>query len=752
MTQSEVKRGFVICNEGDAVNSVHIILKGSAEANVGGKPFIFNEGDGIGFCYVKSGKFGHTYTAYSDTTIISYPIRGEDPIGELIRSNPGSRPMFVRSIYKQMFELIKYRNALKTEADKAYALIKEALPLYERLCGMYAIAPKRLPSAENVEPVSDSFPSWLLESYQDMGFHETRVIKEYFTQAGIAAGFLHQAACDYEDTIASCENLLAYLRDVSTVFIEKTSHDLFALVAELHFDSISIKGADAAVETVMTKLQRFMAEMTVCDAPFLKIRLENYKKTLAAKRSDRVIVEVAGGGGKQNLVDSLDTILKYSRLPQEVCSKFALLVQKFKDTPDKSSSDDDVRLLRREITGKFNEIYTAVLLRYVEDRNPGTIIKMFMKFGYMDAALAGHENADYLYSIADMYVGAPSKGLYTIDEWLKAIYTGKKDPCRNEFDMDYAAHINELKQHNKIDAAEAARMLADNVGRLKFEIENVFPVANKLTFGRITIFCPLFSEHNVGRSLEQCLVTPEETQEFLDDIRRVDFSAYYRETMYSNPDIGVPKETINVEVMPDIILFPNMGTRGIMWQEIEGRKRSTPARILMPVFLISDLKQLMISLTGEFRWEMCKRIQGSRWQDITDLSLTSEYCDYLQFYRSNRDLSADIKESVKSELTRARNNYKSVFVANYLDWIQFESNGSPRLNKYVRKMLFSHCPFSAPIREQLSTNPQYTEPLKRFNIRQQQREQLLLRIIQKLNNAGTPVPDELYSELEFVKK
>ena len=752
MTQSEVKRGFIICNAGDAVNSVHIILKGQAEAIVNGKSFILSEGDGIGFCYVKSGKFEHTYTAYSDTTIISYPVSGPDPIGKLVKDNPGTRPMFVRSLSRQINDIISYRNTLTAEADKACALVKEAMPLYTKMCGLYAIAPRTLDRASEIASYEDDYPAWLQEYYSEVSNLEIKIVKEFFSKQGIATGFLKRAALDFESTSLSCKSVQTYLKDISTLFIDRTGHDLFGLLAELHLESINIKGADEAVEIVMTKLLRYIVEMTFCDKGLFKVRLDNYKKALEEKRQSRVIVEVSGSGAKKNLADSLDTILKYSGIPTETASKFAHLVQSYKDTADKISSEDDVRLLRRDITKMFNELYLAVFLKYARDSQPSTIIKMFVKFGYVDAALAGHENADYLYSIADTLRGDPSRGVYTIDEWLKAVYLGKKDPCRNEFDMDYAAHINELKQTNKIDAAEATRLLGDGVERLKFEIENVFPVANKLTYGRITIFCPLFSEHNVARSLEQTLITPAMTKEVLDEIRSKDFSAFYRETMYSNPDIGVPKETINVEVMPDIILFPNVGTRGIMWQEIEGRKRTTPARMLMPVFLIADFKQLIISLTGEFRWEMCKRIQGSRWQDITDASLTSEYCDYLQFYRTNRDLSADIKETVKVELTRARNNYKNVFVSNYQDWILHESGGTPRLNKYARRMLFTYCPFTAAIRESLSQNPQYTGPLKRFNIKQQQREQLLTRLIHKLSSAGTVVPTELYDELAFVKK
>ena len=40
--------------------------------------------------------------------------------------------------------------------------------------------------------------------------------------------------------------------------------------------------------------------------------------------------------------------------------------------------------------------------------------------------------------------------------------------------------------------------------------------------------------------------------------------------MYANVEAGIPKEVIHVEVLPDFILMPNVGNRGVMWQEIEG--------------------------------------------------------------------------------------------------------------------------------------------------------------------------------------
>jgi hypothetical protein len=378
---------------------------------------------------------------------------------------------------------------------------------------------------------------------------------------------------------------------------------------------------------------------------------------------------------------------------------------------------------------------------------------MFLNFGYVDAELAGHDNADFLCSIADSLKGDPELGVYTVREWLTAIYNGQKEPNRNEFDTDYGEHVHQLKVQGKIDAKEETRLAADCEGKLRFEIENVFPIVNKLTFGRISIYSPLFADHTVMRKLDMSLVTPAKIRQMLDEIRAIDHSAYYRDTLYSNPKCGVTNETIHLEILPDIVLMPNVGVRGVMWQEIEGRKRSTPARMFVPIFLETDLKALIIRLTGEFRWEMCKRIQGMRWNDVTNPSLTSEYCDYLQFYKNNKELSLEVRESIKLQLIRARNNYKMVFVADYAEWLLYESNGSPRLNKTALKMMITYCPFVPAIRERLQQNPRYTQLLNIFNNKKKQRVQLLTRIIHKVaQTTGKEAPQELLDELEFAQK
>ena len=173
--------------------------------------------------------------------------------------------------------------------------------------------------------------------------------------------------------------------------------------------------------------------------------------------------------------------------------------------------------------------------------------------------------------------------------------------------------------------------------------------------------------------------------------------------------------------------------------------------MLCSIFEMEDLTLLMIRLTGEFRWEMCKRIQGARWNDISERSLTSEYFDYIQFYKKNQDLSSDAKDKIKTDLGRAKNSFKEMFVMDYIVWILYESNGAPRLNKVARGIFFNYCPLSKEIREKLKINPLYREMAERYDIRMKQKHHKFENIVQKLRSLGKAVPEEIQKELEFME-
>lgn len=273
-----------------------------------------------------------------------------------------------------------------------------------------------------------------------------------------------------------------------------------------------------------------------------------------------------------------------------------------------------------------------------------------------------------------------------------------------------------------------------------------------MTYGRLQTYCPLLSEHDFIKTPEESLVAPKKMKEILKEITEIDFSAFCREVMYSDSNLPSGREVVQREILPDIILLPNIGIRAALWQEIEGRNRSTPGCMLFPAFCLTDLKQLALRLTGEFRWEMCKRMQGSRWNDVSNLSLTSEYFDYLQFYKKNKDLSTEAKEKCRQQLARVKNRFRESFILDYISWITYESKGTPHMNKVTRKIFMTYCPFSAPYREELKKNPFYSSMLEKYENQKTKELTRINSVIYRLQRNSKKIPAEIQYHYEFLQK
>ena len=116
-------------------------------------------------------------------------------------------------------------------------------------------------------------------------------------------------------------------------------------------------------------------------------------------------------------------------------------------------------------------------------------------------------------------------------------------------------------------------------------------------------------------------------------------------------------------------------------RRVGSKNKGTPGRFCFPVMTSSNIDELMVKMFGRFRWELCRCIQGMAWNDVKVKSLTSEYMDYIQFYRKNRELSDDARDKVKLQIQKARNNSRETFLLDYEAWIKNEANGSMKMNK-----------------------------------------------------------------------
>ena len=77
-------------------------------------------------------------------------------------------------------------------------------------------------------------------------------------------------------------------------------------------------------------------------------------------------------------------------------------------------------------------------------------------------------------------------------------------------------------------------------------------------------------------------------------------------------------------------------------------------------------------------------------------------------------MSEEKKDKIKLQIQKGRNNSREIFVIDYEAWINYESKGAIKLNKVVREILATYCPFSKSIREQISKQPLFEEAYSRF--------------------------------------
>ncbi|MCH5258842.1 MAG: hypothetical protein J1F18_03760 [Lachnospiraceae bacterium] len=754
MSVKEFPAGTILVQSEQAITSLHVIAKGTVRATYPGGELYLHKGDVIGVCELFFDSYFITYQAEEATALASYPFSAAQLSG-ILHSNADMASRIVTSMFRQLQDILDQYELALFDCDNFYHYLMDSYEEYLSFCGKHNISARALPGLETLTELvlEEDIAGWLGGYYSQLRTLVTdSTVKD--RDPDFLQGLLLKASEDIQHVISVCRVLYDYKSEITKLLMSENRLDFFDLYTSLVY-KIGSHADDstpliAAISTMMIQLE----SQPSIDKEMYNQRVKEYRERLNAL--DQYAEQQSDGNSNPQDIpeirDSMNTILSYSQVDEETAGAFRKAVSEYSKQTDKNNTDDASRKLRLTITKLFYQIYEKAFMRSLHDFEVPKLLLMFFNFGYVDEHLAGMDNAAYLYSIVDRLPSDPSRNVYTFYEWLCAIYKGKKTPSRNEFDNDYQAYVHELKISGKISAEEEMTRLQDREKQVQYELRNMFQSVNKITFGRISSFCPLFSEHNILKEPDKSLVSADKVEATFKQIRSIDFSAYYRDVIYTNPQLGIGKEYVGVEILPDVILMPNVGVRGVMWQEIEGRKRTTPSRMMISVFQMEDLTKILVRLTGDYRWEMCKRIQGARWNDISEPSLTSRYFDYIQFYKKNRDLSADAKDKIKLNMQKAKNSFKEMFIRDYESWILYEGTGSPRLNKIARAILFEYCPFSKEIRDKLKANPLYKETMERYDIKLAQTIHHYDNLFQKLKNIGAQIPAEIQAQRDYLDR
>ncbi len=299
--------------------------------------------------------------------------------------------------------------------------------------------------------------------------------------------------------------------------------------------------------------------------------------------------------------------------------------------------------------------------------------------------------------------------------------------------------------------AEIKSAMSDGGKKLHYEIREVLFHGVRVVNGSLTTFVPVLHSGMMLSAIEEAYCSANKINDAVKELLGIDYSVFHREALFVDKELGIEKEYRMKQVFPIFILFPTVGRNCIMWQEITGRKRDSEGRFFIPAITYTSLKDMLVKAFGQFRWALCKTIQGPSWNNIQVHSLTSEYADYIQFFKKNRELSEERKEKVKLQIQRGRNNLREIFTLDYEIWIKSEASGAVKLNKVAREILATYCPFSVGIRTQVEKQPLYDEAFARFERERNKKIHELELRYKAIENRCKKLPAELMETMEYYR-
>lgn len=726
---NQIIKGTDIYVRDDKVSSIGLLVKGRVCIHADGVKVVVGSGTFLGLADLPSEKYNVTYTAETNSVVYAFPaMRLNQAVRGLITAKSDYGPIMVSSMSKYIRSLSKVFGELEEKVDTGYDFIKQGYQKYQDMANKTGIRIAPIPSIENMQEFEHGdvvdlskvlyykttcdIPNDVQKAYY--GYNSTITIYHVMDQVSLIRLMISECKsdADYLVKILGC-----LVTDAKSLY--KGISNLALSMKRMGEDTKNVINLFDDVVNWINTIENLLVEQADIE---LNIDHENMEEVYFKLLSSDSSVSSGGMAGDgddasasiEELDDTLGQILEYAELDVEKEDSFREYIDKFIELPDKSSTDDDVRKLRQGILKLYYEIYQKVFLKdYNSDETP-IAIDLFLRYGLLSEKLVTEQMLEELLSLDRSHSGMGVCKVYDMKEWLTEVLEGRKEPSKSEFDLDYDATLREKKKTGEITEQQMKKLSLDKDAKFDFEVKNLFKTNHRLIFGQPSTFVPFLHTNGCIGSLQRGFMSVDKVNAVIHRLLQIDFSAFYRESLYVSENERMKNEHTMEEVFPDIILFPTNGSRGVMWQELSGRRRNTPARFLLPVFMDSDIDVEMIRMIGRFRWELCRTMQGASWNNIQLKSLTSEYSDFIQFYRKNRDLSDEKKDKLKMQIQKARNSTREVFVVDYENWIKHESNGGMVLNKPVREIMAVYCPFSKEIRQKLNEQPLFRDAMARF--------------------------------------
>lgn len=766
---NQIPEGTIIFKENDVANLIGLVLRGRVEIKSKGAQVTAGAGTFIGAADFSKERYQSTYMALDNAIVYIFEVSFFEDLKRVVSANKDYGGLLIASQARYIKELERIRNELENCGMQLFNFLNDTYTEFVSFSVKIGYPVQEIAKKNKlgtINPISNEKLE-AVEYYRISSENTIDSYKAFYSNSTVSIYEAKKQVEVIQMLLGECAKLQQYLAEVLTCVFSNDNTCLLRQIVNRIKDITEDKNTKESishlfdqcveeinnVEAILNKNAGYDASIdhSYLETACFQIMSGDFS-TNQDRTEEKEEVALDEYTVMQEVKDSLNKILMFSGESEDKVREFRDALNDFIKLEDKSSTEDNARRIRRRVSEGYYQIYEKVFLNAYENQETDIVIDLFLNFGFLDERLLTTEQIMDLYSLKfDMENSTPCR-VYSIRDWLTHIYEQKKDPSKSEFDLDYFDSLRERKRLEKLSDLQINELSQNKKLKLEYEIRNMLKYNSRVASGRISTFVPFLYQDIFYTRVKKTFHTSKEINAAINRLLTVDFSVFYRERLYSDLENGVKKEYIMEQVFPDIILLPICGGKGVMWQEITGRKRNTPGRFLLPVLTEENIEGMLLELMGRFRWELCRTIQGTAWNNIQYPSLTSEYVDYIQFYQKNRDLTSEKKEKLKSQISRGRGNNREVFLIDYIAWVTREYRGEIRLNKVARGLLATYVPFPKEIREKVTAQPIFAEALMRRERERSHKVRELELRIRALEKDRIEVPQEVWNTLEFYKE
>ena len=448
----KVKQGEIVAKRQDKVMEWYLIQEGAVIRQFAFAEIEMKRNSIIGI--LENEWFACDYVAKEDTALIVIPCKNAVDLHRILSEHENFRPIFLRTAIEQRHQALCLYSSLQKKADMLHLIAETSYNDYKNTCSNLLMDEQDFTRIENFEALNMQHraENWEISNSNSL---VRSYLKEYMQlmikDDNLCVGAIMEAAAQMRRVTQGIGEMVTYLLYNRDILYAESGDDIFHLYYSLAVE-LSRKDRDIAeTRKQMLAISNAMERLGIYE----KKQVEKSKELC----DERNFETDESGRIRVSREDCVARIMEYAGYDDEAIAAYKKLLEQYRNLPDRQSSDNDVRRIRKEITARFYEIYQKAFLRSTEDlMRPSPIILMFLNFGFMDVELLGEEHTNMLYNLVDSLGLFHSDHIFTIYDWLLLIYQGKKVPSRNEFDLDYNGYLQDLKRQGEITDVQMAEL------------------------------------------------------------------------------------------------------------------------------------------------------------------------------------------------------------------------------------------------------------------------------------------------------